>query len=83
MSEFNGGEIIDLLLKMGGHPRTDRVDALIKKFDLNPKKKARTYSKGNRQKVAIIAALSADVPFYIFDEPTSGLDPLQERNFQT
>lgn len=80
---LTGGEIIDLLLKMGGHPRTDRVDALIKKFDLNPKKKARTYSKGNRQKVAIIAALSADVPFYIFDEPTSGLDPLQERNFQT
>ena len=80
---LTGGEIIDLLLKMGGHPRTDRVDALIKKFDLNPKKKARTYSKGNRQKVAIIAALSADVPVYIFDEPTSGLDPLQERNFQT
>lgn len=80
---LTGGEIIDLLLKMGGHPRTGRVDALIKKFDLNPKKKARTYSKGNRQKVAIIAALSADVPFYIFDEPTSGLDPLQERNFQT
>ena len=79
---LTGGEIIDLLLRMGGHPRTKRVDELIEKFELDPRKKARTYSKGNRQKVAIIAALSADVPFYIFDEPTSGLDPLQERHFQ-
>ncbi|MBJ7617944.1 ABC transporter ATP-binding protein [Weissella confusa] len=79
---LTGGEIIDLLLKMGGHQRTDKVNALIKKFELDPKKKAHTYSKGNRQKVALIAAFATDVPFYIFDEPTSGLDPLQERNFQ-
>lgn len=79
---LTGGEIIELLLRMGGHTRTQRVDELLKLFELNPKKKARTYSKGNRQKVALIAALSADVPLYIFDEPTSGLDPLQERHFQ-
>ncbi|GAK30502.1 ABC transporter ATP-binding protein [Weissella oryzae SG25] len=79
---LTGGEIIDLLLRLGGHPRTDRTDALIKKFELDPKKKARTYSKGNRQKVALIAAFAADADLYIFDEPTSGLDPLQERNFQ-
>jgi len=79
---LTGGEVIDLLLKMGGHQHTQKTDELIKHFDLDPKKKARTYSKGNRQKVALIAAFSADVDFYIFDEPTSGLDPLQERNFQ-
>ncbi|MDR3241106.1 MAG: ABC transporter ATP-binding protein [Lactobacillaceae bacterium] len=79
---LTGGEVIDLLLKMGGHQHTQKTDELIKRFDLDPKKKARTYSKGNRQKVALIAAFSADVDFYIFDEPTSGLDPLQERNFQ-
>lgn len=79
---LTGGEIIELLLKMGGHPRTKRVDELIQLFELDPRKKARTYSKGNRQKVALIAALSMDVALYIFDEPTSGLDPLQERHFQ-
>ncbi len=67
---------------MGGHPRTKRVDDLIKLFELDPRKKNRTYSKGNRQKVALIAAFSANVDLYIFDEPTSGLDPLQARNFQ-
>lgn len=80
---LTGGEIIDLLLRMGGHDHTAKTDALIKKFALDPTKKARTYSKGNRQKVALIAAFSADVDLYIFDEPTSGLDPLQALNFQS
>lgn len=79
---LTGGEIIDLLLRMGGHQHTAKTDELIAKFELDPTKKARTYSKGNRQKVALIAAFSADVDLYIFDEPTSGLDPLQELNFQ-
>ena len=59
-----------------------RTDELIKAFEFDPKKKARTYSKGNRQKVALIAALSQDADLYIFDEPTSGLDPLNEQTFQ-
>ncbi|WP_373719220.1 ATP-binding cassette domain-containing protein, partial [Weissella soli] len=79
---LTGGEIIDLLLRMGGHQHTAKTDALITKFALDPTKKARAYSKGNRQKVALIATFSADVDLYIFDEPTSGLDPLQELNFQ-
>ncbi|MDR1017852.1 MAG: ABC transporter ATP-binding protein [Lachnospiraceae bacterium] len=79
---LTGGEIIDLLLKMSGQRWSKETDRLIKVFDLEQRKKARTYSKGNRQKVALIAALSLDVPLYIFDEPTSGLDPLQELNFQ-
>lgn len=79
---LTGGEVIDLLLKLGGQKHTARTDELIKRFELDPSKKSRTYSKGNRQKVAIIAALSTDADLYIFDEPTSGLDPLQEVIFQ-
>ena len=79
---LTGGEVIDLLLRMSGHEHTARTDALIKKFELNTKKKSRTYSTGNRQKVPLIVAFSLDVDLYIFDEPTSGLDPLQARNFQ-
>jgi len=79
---LTGGEIIDLLLKMNGTQHSARTDELIKQFGLDPTKKARTYSKGNRQKVALIAAFSQDADFYIFDEPTSGLDPLNERQFQ-
>ena len=55
---------------------------MLAKFELDPTKKFRTYSKGNRQKVALVAALASDVPLYIFDEPTSGLDPLMEEVFQ-
>ncbi len=80
---LSGGEIIDLFLRLNGAQHTARTDALIKKFELDPHKKARTYSKGNRQKVALIAAFSTDADFYIFDEPTSGLDPLNEQTFQT
>jgi len=79
---LTGGEIIDLLLKLNGARHTAKTDDLIRRFGLDPTKKARTYSKGNRQKVALIAAFSQDADFYIFDEPTSGLDPLNERLFQ-
>lgn len=79
---LSGGEIIDLFLKLNGGQHTAKTDALIDKFELDPRKKARTYSKGNRQKVALIAAFSTDADFYIFDEPTSGLDPLNEQTFQ-
>jgi len=79
---LSGGEIIDLFLKLNGERHTTKTDELIKRFELDPRKKARTYSKGNRQKVALIAALSTDADFYIFDEPTSGLDPLNEQTFQ-
>lgn len=79
---MSGGEIIDLFLRLNGDRHSDQTDALIEKFGLDPRKKARTYSKGNRQKVALIAAFSMDADFYIFDEPTSGLDPLNEQTFQ-
>lgn len=79
---LTGGEIIDLLLRLNDQKRTQRTEELIKKFQLDPKKKARTYSKGNRQKIALVAALSQEAELYIFDEPTSGLDPLNEKTFQ-
>ena len=79
---LSGGEIIDLFLKMHGHFDPQKRDELIKKFEFDPKKKARSYSKGNRQKVALIAALASQAELYIFDEPTSGLDPLMEAVFQ-
>ncbi|MFC6182394.1 ABC transporter ATP-binding protein [Lactiplantibacillus daowaiensis] len=79
---LSGGEIIDLFLKLNGERHSAKTDALIKEFGLDPRKKARTYSKGNRQKVALIAAFSTNADFYIFDEPTSGLDPLNEQTFQ-
>ncbi|WP_159722573.1 ABC transporter ATP-binding protein [Enterococcus sp. CSURQ0835] len=79
---LTGGEIIDLLLRLNGQTRTQKTEELITAFQLDPKKKARTYSKGNRQKVALIAALSQTAELYIFDEPTSGLDPLNEKTFQ-
>ncbi|RKQ29961.1 ABC transporter ATP-binding protein [Oceanobacillus halophilus] len=79
---LTGGEIIDLFLKLHGGGDKQKRDYLIKRFELDPKKKAKGYSKGNRQKVGLIAALSADSDLYIFDEPTSGLDPLMEAIFQ-
>lgn len=79
---LTGGEIIDLLLRLNGQKRTKKTEDLIEKFQLDPKKKARTYSKGNRQKIALVAALSQEAELYIFDEPTSGLDPLNEKSFQ-
>lgn len=79
---LTGGEIIDLFLKLHGSGDKQKRDYLIKRFELDPKKKAKTYSKGNRQKVALIAALSTVSDLYFFDEPTSGLDPLMEAIFQ-
>lgn len=79
---LTGGEIIDLFMKLHGSGNKEKRDYLIKRFELDPRKKAKTYSKGNRQKVGLIAALSVDSDLYIFDEPTSGLDPLMEQVFQ-
>ncbi len=79
---LTGGEVIDLLVRLRGSNNKSRQEQLIERFDLDPSKKCRTYSKGNRQKVALIAALAADADVYILDEPTSGLDPLMEKVFQ-
>ena len=79
---LTGGEVIDLFVKLRGGNNKSRRDELIRRFDLDPSKKCRTYSKGNRQKVALVAAFSSDADLYILDEPTSGLDPLMERIFQ-
>ena len=79
---LTGGEVIDLFMKLRGTMNNSRREELIKKFDLDPTKKCRTYSKGNRQKVALISAFSSDADLYILDEPTSGLDPLMELTFQ-
>lgn len=81
-NNLTGGEIIDLFMKLHGNGDKGKRDDLIKKFELDPKKKAKGYSKGNRQKVGLIAALAVDSDLYIFDEPTSGLDPLMEAIFQ-
>ncbi len=79
---LTGGEIIDLFIKLHGGGDKNKRDYLIKRFELDPKKKSKGYSKGNRQKVGLIAALSVDSDLYILDEPTSGLDPLMESVFQ-
>lgn len=79
---LTGGEIIDLFIKLHGGGDKAKRDYLIERFELDPKKKSKGYSKGNRQKVGLIAALSVDSDLYIFDEPTSGLDPLMEAVFQ-
>jgi ABC-2 type transport system ATP-binding protein len=79
---LSGGEVIDLLGRLRGGLDQGRRADLVERFDLDPKKKCRTYSKGNRQKVAIIAALASTVDLLILDEPTSGLDPLMEATFQ-
>jgi ABC-2 type transport system ATP-binding protein len=79
---LTGGEVIDLLGGLrGGLDATRRAD-LIERFQLDPTKKCRTYSKGNRQKVALVAAFAADTELYLLDEPTSGLDPLMAAVFQ-
>jgi ABC-2 type transport system ATP-binding protein len=79
---ITGGEVIDLLARMRGGLDRARRDDLLERFDLDPRKKARTYSKGNRQKVALVAALASDAELLLLDEPTSGLDPLMEAQFQ-
>ncbi|HTJ32340.1 MAG TPA: ABC transporter ATP-binding protein [Dactylosporangium sp.] len=79
---LTGGEVIDLLGRLRGGLNAARRAELLERFDLDPRKKARTYSKGNRQKVALVAALASDVELLILDEPTSGLDPLMEEVFR-
>ncbi|MEV0285272.1 ABC transporter ATP-binding protein [Kribbella sp. NPDC050820] len=79
---LSGGEAIDLLGRMRGGVDQKRKAELLERFDLDPRKKARTYSKGNRQKVALVAAFASDVELLLLDEPTSGLDPLMEEVFR-
>ena len=79
---ITGGEVIDLLARMRGGLNPRRRDELLQRFDLDPGKKGRAYSKGNRQKVALIAGLASDAELLLLDEPTSGLDPLMESVFQ-
>jgi len=79
---LTGGEAIDLLGRLRGGLNQARRDELVDRFDLDPTKKGRTYSKGNRQKVAIVAALASDAELLLLDEPTAGLDPLMEVVFQ-
>jgi ABC-2 type transport system ATP-binding protein len=79
---LSGGEVIDLLGRLRGGMDRTRRDLLIERFELDPAKKGRAYSKGNRQKVALVAAFASDVDVLILDEPTSGLDPLMEEVFQ-
>ncbi|HEV3497433.1 MAG TPA: ABC transporter ATP-binding protein [Actinomycetes bacterium] len=79
---LSGGEVIDLLGRLRGGLDARRRDELLELFDLDPRKKARTYSKGNRQKVALVAALASDLELLLLDEPTSGLDPLMEARFR-
>ncbi len=79
---LSGGEVIDLLGRLRGDLDHRRRDELLERFELDPTKKARTYSKGNRQKVGLVAALASNAELLILDEPTSGLDPLMESVFQ-
>jgi ABC-2 type transport system ATP-binding protein len=79
---LTGGETLELLMNMHGKGSRAKKEALIQKFDLDPRKRIRSYSKGNRQKISLIAALASEAELYIFDEPTSGLDPLMEAVFQ-
>ncbi len=80
--ELSGGETIDLLGRLRGGYDWKRRDLLLERFSLDPTRKGRSYSKGNRQKVAIVAALTSDAELLLLDEPTSGLDPLMEAVFQ-
>jgi ABC-2 type transport system ATP-binding protein len=82
---LSGGEVIDLFGRLHGGGGLDRArrDTLVERFELDPTKKGRTYSKGNRQKVALVAAFASDVDLLVLDEPTSGLDPLMEEVFQS
>ncbi|MFC9812260.1 ATP-binding cassette domain-containing protein [Streptomyces virginiae] len=80
---LSGGEVIDLYGRLRGGLDPARRAALVERFELDPAKKGRTYSKGNRQKVALVAAFASDAELLILDEPTSGLDPLMEGVFQS
>lgn len=79
---LTGGETIDLLARMRGGLDTERRDELVERFSLDPTKKSRTYSKGNRQKVSLVSAFSSHARLLLLDEPSTGLDPLMENVFQ-
>jgi ABC-2 type transport system ATP-binding protein len=79
---LTGGEVIDLLGRMRGGVDESRRAELLERFELDPSKRCRSYSKGNRQKVGLVAALCADVELLLLDEPTAGLDPVMEAEFQ-
>ncbi|HEX6887453.1 MAG TPA: ABC transporter ATP-binding protein [Candidatus Nanopelagicales bacterium] len=79
---LTGGEVIDMLGRMRGGLDRGRRDQLIERFDLDPTKRGRTYSKGNRQKVALVAAVASDAELLLLDEPTAGLDPLMDATFR-
>jgi ABC-2 type transport system ATP-binding protein len=79
---LSGGEVIDLLGRLRGGLNPKRRGELLERFDLDPRNKGRSYSKGNRQKVALVAALASDVELLLLDEPTAGLDPLMEAAFR-
>ena len=79
---LSGGEVIDLFGRLRGDLNRRRRDELLERFQLDPTKKTRSYSKGNRQKVGLVAALASDAELLLLDEPTSGLDPLMEAVFQ-
>ena len=80
---LSGGEVIDLLGRLRGGTDEQRRRRLVERFELDETKKGKAYSKGNRQKVALVAALASDVPLLVLDEPTAGLDPLMEEVFQS
>jgi ABC-2 type transport system ATP-binding protein len=79
---LSGGEAIDLLASLRGGLDRSRREELLERFELDPTKRCGSYSKGNRQKVALVAAFASDVELYLLDEPTAGLDPLKEAEFQ-
>ena len=79
--DLTGGEAIDILCRLSGPLDLKRKKSMLERFELDPTKKARTYSKGNRQKVALVAALASEAELLLLDEPTSGLDPLMEAAF--
>ena len=80
---LSGGETLDLLGRLRGGTDPARPASLVERFALDPTRKGRSYSKGNRQKVALVAALASDAELVLLDEPTSGLDPLMEAEFRT
>ena len=81
-SNLTGGEVIDFFARLRGSRDHTQQEQLMQRFELDPSKKCRTYSKGNRQKVALVAAFASQADLYILDEPTSGLDPLMEQVFR-
>ena len=80
--KLTGGEVIDFFARLRGDVDERRRDELVRRFELDPTKRCRTYSKGNKQKVALVAALASSAELLILDEPTTGLDPLMEAEFQ-